>query len=187
MMAQVDAICFMLRIHSRVQVQDFTPPELLRMSLVDICLQSKMAAPQMPVAEFLSQAITPPEAAAVQTGLAHLKQIQAMTEAEELTQLGRRLATFPLPPQLGKLLLYGTLFGCADAALSLACLLAYECVPAIGHNCVHGLTSIVAWHSHHSCTCMRHAAGARSDRAYISNESVCVHLKSMLTEQFKLQ
>ena len=45
---------------------------------------------------------------------------------EELTLLGRHLAALPLPPRVGKLLLYGVLFRCLDPVLTVACAMAYR-------------------------------------------------------------
>jgi len=42
---------------------------------------------------------------------------------------GRHLAALPLPPRVGKMLLYGALFGCLDPVLTVACCMAYRCSP----------------------------------------------------------
>ena len=47
---------------------------------------------------------------------------------ERLTLLGRHLAALPLPPRVGKLLLYGVLFRCLDPVLTIACAMAFRCV-----------------------------------------------------------
>lgn len=49
-----------------------------------------------------------------------------MNERERLTSLGRHLAALPLPPALGKMLLYGVLFSCLDPVLTVACVMAYR-------------------------------------------------------------
>ena len=41
--------------------------------------------------------------------------------------LGRHLAALPLPPRIGKMLLYGALFGCLDPILTVTCCMAYRC------------------------------------------------------------
>jgi HrpA-like RNA helicase len=43
--------------------------------------------------------------------------------------LGRHLAALPLPPRIGKMLLYGCLFGCLDPILTVTCCMAYRCGP----------------------------------------------------------
>jgi HrpA-like RNA helicase len=64
------------------------------------------------------------------TPTAHLPQlledIGALNEQEHLTSLGRHLAALPLPPALGKMLLYGVLFSCLDPILTVACCMAYR-------------------------------------------------------------
>lgn len=45
---------------------------------------------------------------------------------EQLTVLGRHLAALPLPPRIGKMLLYGVLFGCLDPVLTVTCAMAYR-------------------------------------------------------------
>lgn len=51
----------------------------------------------------------------------------ALDESEALTTLGHHLAALPLPPALGKMLLYGCIFGVLDPVLTVACSLAYRC------------------------------------------------------------
>ena len=48
---------------------------------------------------------------------------------EQLTVLGRHLAALPLPPRIGKMLLYGVLFGCLDPVLTVTCAMAYRYAP----------------------------------------------------------
>ena len=57
-----------------------------------------------------------------------LEDIGALNEQEHLTSLGRHLAALPLPPALGKMLLYGVLFSCLDPVLTVACCMAYRWV-----------------------------------------------------------
>jgi ATP-dependent RNA helicase DHX36 len=57
-----------------------------------------------------------------------LEDIGALDEREHLTSLGRHLAALPLPPALGKMLLYACLFSCLDPVLTVACCMAYRWV-----------------------------------------------------------
>lgn len=50
-------------------------------------------------------------------------QVRALTVAEELTPLGRQLAKLPLDVYLGKLVLLGIIYGCLDAAITIAAIL----------------------------------------------------------------
>ena len=47
-------------------------------------------------------------------------------EEETMTALGHALASLPMSPQLGKMVMYGILLGCLDPALTLACAMAYR-------------------------------------------------------------
>ena len=47
-------------------------------------------------------------------------------DEETLTALGHALASLPMSPQLGKMVMYGVLLGCVDPALTLACAMAYR-------------------------------------------------------------
>ncbi len=56
--------------------------------------------------------------------------------------LGRHLAALPLPPRVGKMLLYGVLFGCLDPVLTVACCMAYRCVPYPRPTGAYALTGV---------------------------------------------
>lgn len=79
------------------------------------------------VAAFLGRAVEPPVEAAVTNALRLLEDIGAIQEeTEALTELGRHLAALPLPPRVGKMLLFGVMFGCLDPILTVACCMAYR-------------------------------------------------------------
>ena len=79
------------------------------------------------VAAFLGRAVEPPLDVAVDNAVRLLEDIGALEAgSEELTLLGRHLAALPLPPRIGKLLLYGILFRCLDPVLTVACCMAYR-------------------------------------------------------------
>ena len=59
--------------------------------------------------------------------------------SEQLTLLGRHLAALPLPPRIGKMLLYGALFGCLDPVLTVTCAMAYRCLASF--EIVHRISS----------------------------------------------
>ena len=68
-----------------------------------------------------------------------LEAIGALTDQEALTSLGRHLAALPLPPALGKLLLYGVLFGVLDPVLTVACCMSYRCGLCVRRECCVGI------------------------------------------------
>lgn len=97
-------------------------PEMLRSDLQEICLDIKAQGFTDPVAQFLSEAIEPPTPAAVEASMQQLRILQALDEAEGLTPLGRVLATLPVEPALGKMILLGVIFRCLDPMLILGAL-----------------------------------------------------------------
>lgn len=94
-------------------------PELLRSDLQETCLDVKLQAFNRPVADFLAEAIEPPPPSAVETAIDNLISLGALTEEEELTPLGRVLASLPVHPTLGKMIVLGIIFRCLDPMIIL--------------------------------------------------------------------
>eukprot|EP00892_Ulva_mutabilis_P008966 jgi/Ulvmu1/6441/UM003_0071.1 len=103
-------------------------PELQRCSLEELCLVARLIDPTAatPLAAFLAKAPEPPLPQAVALAVALLVDIGALSPEERLTTLGRHLAALPLPPQLGKLILYGLLFRCLAPVVTVACAMSYR-------------------------------------------------------------
>lgn len=97
---------------------EYQLPELLRTPLNSLCLQIKSLEVGS-VGEFLSSALQPPEALAVQNAVDFLKMIGALDENENLTHLGRFLSMLPVDPKLGKMLIMGAIFHCFDPILTI--------------------------------------------------------------------
>lgn len=100
----------------------FTEPEILRTSLASVILQ--MAALKLgEVARF--PFIDPPTTRAIRDGITQLVEIQALTKAGEITDLGWRLSRLSVDPRLGRMLLeglkrgYGTEMAVIVGALSI--------------------------------------------------------------------
>lgn len=132
-------ICFHL--FSRLcfsNMQEFQVPQLLRMPLQEMCLQTKLlASTSCPVAEFLSKAPQPPSTHAIRNAVQILKTIDAMDQNEDLTGLGFHLADLPVEPHLGKMVLCAVVLKCLDPILTIACTLAYRdpfVLPSLGSN-----------------------------------------------------
>ena len=104
---------------------DFLPPEMLRRRLEELILQIKLLRLGA-VRPFLSEALDPPESAAITRSLCFLIEVGALDEAEELTPLGRHLARLPVAPQCGKMILLGALFSCLDPVVTVAASLGYK-------------------------------------------------------------
>lgn len=100
-------------------------PEILRTPLQELCLNIK-SLQLGTVGSFLAKALQPPDPLSVQNAIELLKTIGALDEREELTPLGRHLCTLPLEPNIGKMLLMGSIFQCLNPALTIAAALAYR-------------------------------------------------------------
>ncbi|KAK4538831.1 hypothetical protein CDCA_CDCA20G4856 [Cyanidium caldarium] len=87
---------------------------------------SKTPSLQEAMDVLLQDALDPPPLAHVQQSARRLERMGAVRNAQQtasagmLTPLGTHLATMPLDAAVGKLLLYGALFGCVHAVLTLA-------------------------------------------------------------------
>ncbi|KAM9735252.1 3'-5' RNA helicase YTHDC2 isoform 2-T3 [Menidia menidia] len=121
-------ICFHLFSRLRFNsMLEFQVPQLLRMPLQELCLQTKLLAPSScPVAEFLSKAPQPPPAHSIKSAVQILKTIDALDPFEDLTDLGYHLADLPVEPHLGKMVLCAVVLKCLDPILTIACTLAYR-------------------------------------------------------------
>eukprot|EP00854_Cymbomonas_tetramitiformis_P024979 gene24979-30455_t len=95
-------------------------------------IQRRGRAGRVQVASFLDRALEPPEPHRVEAALARLHAIGCLqhpaeglegalgVQGERLTSLGSTLATFPVDPSVGKMMLLGALIGCAGPALTIA-------------------------------------------------------------------
>ncbi|XP_071964049.1 3'-5' RNA helicase YTHDC2-like [Antedon mediterranea] len=121
-------MCFHLLSRVRFKsLQEFQTPELLRVPLHELCLHSKMLAPvNTPIADFLSKAPEPPNFLTIKNSIQLLKDVDAMDNWEDLTELGHHLADLPIEPTLGKMVLYSIVFKCLDPILTIVCSLAYR-------------------------------------------------------------
>jgi HrpA-like RNA helicase len=116
---------------------------MLRVGLEDIALQIMTLDLGEPN-EFLSKALNPPSAIAMYNSLKVLERLGAvechwrsgvpeqrsdgeeqadcstLSVTTELTALGFHLASLPVEPRVGKMMIYGALFNCVDPALTIA-------------------------------------------------------------------
>lgn len=98
---------------------EYQQPELLRTPLHSLCLQIK-SLKLGSIGQFLSRALQPPEPLAVQHSVDLLKTLGALDEDENLTKLGKHLSLLPVEPNIGKMLIMGSIFGCLDPILTIA-------------------------------------------------------------------
>lgn len=97
-------------------------PEIIRSDLQETCLSIKAQGFRESVTEFLAAAIEPPPVKAVDLAVQNLKSIEAFTEDEKLTSLGRILSRLPVHPNLGKMVLLGIVFRCLDPMIISSCM-----------------------------------------------------------------
>jgi HrpA-like RNA helicase len=126
-------------------LQEYQLPEMLRVGLEDLVLQILVLDLGEP-SSFLAKAVNPPSALAMKNSLKLLEGLGAVevqwsnpedslargnredtgescatvSSDSGLTALGFHLATLPVDPRVGKMMIYGALFGCTDPALTIA-------------------------------------------------------------------
>uniref|UniRef100_A0A0D9W527 Probable ATP-dependent RNA helicase spindle-E n=1 Tax=Leersia perrieri TaxID=77586 RepID=A0A0D9W527_9ORYZ len=120
-------LCFCLYTRHRFEkmMRPFQVPEMLRMPLTDLCLQIK-SLHLGGIKSFLLKAIEPPKEEAISSAIDLLYQVGAFEGHEELSPLGYHLAKLPVDVLIGKMMLYGAIFGCLSPILSVAAFLSYK-------------------------------------------------------------
>ncbi|KXX76518.1 putative ATP-dependent RNA helicase ucp12 [Madurella mycetomatis] len=103
------------------QMAERPDPEIRRVPLEQLCLAVR-AMGIRDVGHFLARAPTPPEATAVEGAVTMLRRMGAL-DGEELTALGQQLAMIPADLRCGKLMVYGSIFGCLDECVIIAAIL----------------------------------------------------------------
>ncbi|CAL3969100.1 hypothetical protein PZA11_006260 [Diplocarpon coronariae] len=96
-------------------------PEIRRVPLEQLCL-SVRAMGIKEVGAFLASALTPPESLAVDGAMDLLGRMGAL-DGDDLTALGRHLSMIPADLRCGKLMVYGAMFGCLGACVTIAAIL----------------------------------------------------------------
>ncbi|KAK3576029.1 hypothetical protein CHS0354_005181, partial [Potamilus streckersoni] len=100
-------------------LEQHTTPEIYRTPLHELALSIKLLRLGA-IGPFLSKAVEPPPIDAVIEAEALLKEMRALDSNDELTPLGKILARLPIEPRLGKMIIYGCIFYCGDAACTIA-------------------------------------------------------------------
>jgi ATP-dependent RNA helicase DHX57 len=70
--------------------------------------------------------LEPPSEESVSTAIGRLQNVGALDEKANLTALGHHLAALPVDVRIGKLMLFGAIFGCVDSALTMAACLSFK-------------------------------------------------------------
>ena len=78
--------------------------------------------------DFLSAALDPPNKQNVARAMSILREIEACDRTSTtLTPLGHHLATLPVDVRLGKMLIFGAIFGCLESIVSRVCFYSCSC------------------------------------------------------------
>ncbi|KAI9360815.1 P-loop containing nucleoside triphosphate hydrolase protein [Zopfochytrium polystomum] len=108
-------------------------PELLRVPLEQLCLSLK-AMGVTDVHGFLAKAIDPPPAMNVQIAVEVLRSLGAVSESDELTSLGKHMASIPADLRIAKMLIYGAIFHCLGPILTIAAIMSSKSPFAIPYE-----------------------------------------------------
>ncbi|KAM5264051.1 ATP-dependent RNA helicase DHX29 [Ctenodactylus gundi] len=116
-----DGFCFRLYTRERFEgFMDYSVPEILRVPLEELCLhimKCNLGSPE----DFLSKALDPPQLQVISNAMNLLRKIGACELNEpQLTPLGQHLAALPVNVKIGKMLIFGAIFGCLDPVATLA-------------------------------------------------------------------
>lgn len=112
--------CFTLCSRARFEsLENNLTPEMFRTPLHEMALTVKLLRLGS-IHQFLSKALEPPPLDAVIEAEVLLREMRCLDVQDELTPLGRILARLPIEPRLGKMMILGTVFGCADLLSSMA-------------------------------------------------------------------
>ncbi|XP_068105350.1 ATP-dependent RNA helicase DHX29 isoform X2 [Hyperolius riggenbachi] len=116
-----EGFCFRLYTKERFRsFLDYSVPEILRVPLEELCLhimKCDLGSPE----DFLSKALDPPQPQVISNAMSLLRKIGACDLTQPLlTPLGQHLAALPVNVKIGKMLIFGAIFGCLDTVAILA-------------------------------------------------------------------
>ncbi|KAL2644845.1 hypothetical protein R1flu_012432 [Riccia fluitans] len=119
--------CYCLFTRNRFEklMRPYQLPEILRVPLVELCLQIKLLRLGS-IAAILEKALEPPKPEAVLSSVDTLRQVGALDENENLTSLGYHLASLPVDCRVGKMMLFGAVLGCLSPVLTVAACLSHK-------------------------------------------------------------
>eukprot|EP00096_Caligus_rogercresseyi_P013448 TRINITY_DN609_c0_g1_i3.p1 TRINITY_DN609_c0_g1~~TRINITY_DN609_c0_g1_i3.p1 ORF type:complete len:1366 (-),score=340.83 TRINITY_DN609_c0_g1_i3:377-4474(-) len=100
-------------------LEEHMTPEMFRTPLHEISLSIKLLRLGS-IGHFLSKALEPPPIDAVIEAEVLLREMKCLDGNDELTPLGKILARMPVEPRMGKMMVFGCLFSCADALCTIA-------------------------------------------------------------------
>lgn len=119
-------VCFHLISKARYQeLQPYQLPEILRTRLESVILEAKILQLGK-IEDYFQKLMDSPDPEVVKNSLDLLKKMEALDDDENLTPLGFHLAKLPMAPQIGKMILFATIFSCLDPILNIAVCLDFK-------------------------------------------------------------
>ncbi|GJQ88173.1 putative helicase [Trypoxylus dichotomus] len=130
-------MCFHMLSKKRYEaLQVHTIPEILRVPLHELCLQTKSLAPRDTTIEnFLLKAMEQPARTSINAAICGLITLGALDKDEKLTRLGTHLLQLSVEPHLAKMLIYSVIFKCVDPVLTIVATLTHKepfILPTVG-------------------------------------------------------
>jgi ATP-dependent helicase HrpA len=118
---EAEGICIRLYSEEDFGLRDeYTPPEVLRTNLASVILRMAVLGLGEPGSfPFLD----PPDTRLVNDGVRLLQELKAMDEERRVTSLGEQIASIPVDPRLGRMLLAATRNACLTEMLIIAAFL----------------------------------------------------------------
>ncbi|XP_029025221.1 ATP-dependent RNA helicase DHX29 isoform X2 [Betta splendens] len=116
-----NGFCFRLYPKYRFDAfMEYSIPEILRVPLEELCLHIMKCEYGSPE-DFLSRALDAPQPQSVNNAVNLLRRIGACHPSNHLlTPLGQHLASLPVNVKIGKMLIYGAIFGCLEPIATIA-------------------------------------------------------------------
>ncbi len=107
------------------ELEPFEKPEILCVRLEEAILALKSLHIEN-IRVFFQSLIDVPEESMLKISVEFLERLNALDEKGELTPLGYHLARIPVGPQIGKMILLGSIFSCFDPISTVAVSLSYK-------------------------------------------------------------
>lgn len=116
-----EGFCFRLYTKARYDsFIDYSVPEILRVPLEELCLHIMKCDHGSPE-DFLARALDPPQIQVINNAMNLLRKIGACDINKPiLTPLGQHLAALPVNVKIGKMLIFGAIFGCLEPVATIA-------------------------------------------------------------------
>ena len=115
------------RLYTEQAFRRFEPqqqPEIRRVSIEQLCLRILVMARD--VREYLAGMLDGPSDEAVAAALQALRDLSAIDAEQRITSLGRHLSQIPVDLRVGKILVFASMLGCIEPALTVAACMSFR-------------------------------------------------------------